>query len=78
MAAEHCVGLFIVTLGAFAYNKIMFEFIPELGSRAKAVCNPQGNQPFTILKISWIFKLYPNMPILLFKNILKSPKRVLI
>ena len=36
--------VFIVTLGAFAYNKIMFEFIPVIGSRAKAACKPQGNQ----------------------------------
>ena len=27
-------------------------FMPGLGSRASFACKPQGNQPFTILKIS--------------------------
>ena len=40
----------------------------ELGTCASATCKPQGNQPFTILKISWNSKPDSNMAIRLFKK----------
>ena len=42
------------------------QFIPGIDSRASAACKPQGNQPFTILKISWNSKRDQNMAIYLF------------
>ena len=32
-----------------------------LGSRVSAACKHQGNQPFTVLKISWKSKHDPNL-----------------
>ena len=43
-----------------------FELVPfftGLGSRAFAACHPHGNQPYTILKISWNSKPDPIMAV---------------